>query len=321
MTREPSLSVVVATSNRADRLADLLASLRAQTLPVEEFEVIVVNDGSRDGTRDLLAHESEPGGLRLRVVERPRPGGPAAARNDGWPVARGPVVAFTDDDCVADRDWLRAGLEACDEHPAALVQGRTQPIPEEVDRVGAFSRTLEIDRLGPYFQCCNMFYPRTVLERLGGFDARAYPRSGEDADLAWRALTLGTPAVFASDARVFHAVNQLGPLGKLRVAARWSDSMGVYARFPALRANVFTHKIFWKHSHYLLVRALLALPLPRRLRPIGLLLAWPYLSHVMERIRQESAGNPLLVPYYVLHDLVELLAVARGAVRYRTLLL
>lgn len=231
------------------------------------------------------------------------------------------MVAFTDDDCVVDQDWLRAGLAACIEHPAALVQGCTQPIPEEVNREGAFSRTLRIDRLGPYFQGCNMFYPRTVLEGLGGFDAEAYPRSGEDTDLAWRALSLGTPAVFASDARVFHAVNQLGPLGKLRVAARWSDSMGVYARFPALRANVFAHKIFWKHSHYLLVRALLALLLPRRLRPIGLLLASPYLSHVMERIRQEHGNSPLLVPYYVIHDLVELVAVARGAARYRTLLL
>jgi hypothetical protein len=110
-------------------------------------------------------------------------------------------------------------------------------------------------------------------------------------------------------------------VGKLKVAARWSDSMEVYARFPTLRANVFSHKIFWKHSHYLLVRALLTVLLPRRLRPLGLLLAWPYLSDVMERIRLEGGRGAALAPYYLLHDLIELAAVARGAVRYRTLLL
>jgi GT2 family glycosyltransferase len=235
-------------------------------------------------------------------------------------MAGGSVVAFIDDDCVADRDWLRAGMAACDEHPDALVQGPTQPIPEELDREGAFSRTLRVDHFGPYFQACNIFYPRGVLERLGGFDADAYPRSGEDTDLAWRALALGTPAVFAEGARVFHAVNQLGPVGRLKLAARWGDSVQVYARFPTLRATVCAHKIFWKHSHFLLARVLLALVLPGRLRAVALLPLRPYLTHLAERTRRYD-GGPLMIPYEALNDLVEMLALAGGSARYRTLLL
>src|SRR5436305_877860 len=149
--------------------------------------------------------------------------GPSGARNAGWRAARAPLIAFTDDDCVPSPGWLAALVAAAG--PDTVVQGPVQPIPSERRRLGPFSRSLWVDRLGPWYQAANVLYPRELLERLGGFDSETFPFAGEDCDLAWRALEDGAEAVWAPDARVHHAVNELGPAGSLRVALRWSESI------------------------------------------------------------------------------------------------
>src|SRR5829696_1170403 len=203
----------------------------------------------------------------------------------------------------------------------AFVQGRTEPNPDELERRGPFSRTLRVTRLGPFYQTCNILYPRGLLEELGGFDAPAYRGpGGEDTDLAWRAIERGCEPVYAPDALVFHAVADLGPVGKLRVAARWTETMSAFARHPRLRRVALHRRVFWKGSHYLLVRALLALLLPRRWHAVRRWLARPYLWHLGHRGRLEGGGL-LAAPYFAVHDLVELTAVLRGAVRYRVLVL
>jgi glycosyltransferase involved in cell wall biosynthesis len=319
----PEVSVVVATSNRAGPLAELLAGLRSQTLASERFEVIIVDDASTDDTAAVLARETAADGLRLRTIERASRGGPATARDDGWRAARGAVVAFTDDDCVPEPGWLQAGLEACGGRAMALVQGRTEPPPGEFERLGplekAFSRTMRVTELDPNFQTCNVFYARALLERVEGFDTAAFGRDpgGEDSDLGWRAIAAGAEPAFCERAVVRHAVNRLGPLGKLRVAARWATPMRVYARHPQLRHAHFTNRFFWKHSHYVLFRALLALALPRRLRFMAPWLVAPYARHLILRGRVEG-GGPLMAPFFIVHDLVEMVTVARAAVRYRT---
>lgn len=315
--------MVVPTHNRAGRVAGLLAALRRQTMGPERFEVVVVDDGSTDSTSAVLEREREHGELQLSLIERPASGGWAVAREEGWRATHGEIVAFTDDDCVPAIGWLAAGLNACGEHPGAIVQGRTDPIPGELERLppltGAFTRTIRVSGPDPAFQTCNVFYPRSLLERVGGFDTEAFAQApGEDADLAWRAIAAGAPTAFAPDARVLHAVNRLGPLGKLRLAARWD--MKAYVRHPELRRAHFERGPFWKGSHYLLVRALIALAVPRRRRLLRVWLGYPYLKLLLDRGHSEG-GGALAAPYYALYDLVELAATVRSAVRYRTLML
>ena len=311
----PDVSVVVATRNRAAQLAELFDSLARQTLSRSRFEVVVVDDGSADSTAAVLAREEAR--LAPVVVRRVVPGGPAAARNDGWRRAQAPLVAFTDDDCVATAEWLETVVATADRHPSAVVQGRTDADPRQLHRLGPFARTVVAHGDGPNYQTCNIAYPRELLERQDGFDVGSFPRSGEDTDLAWRARAAGAPIVYADTARVHHAVTTLGPRGKLRVAARWSDSMQVYVRYPELRARVFTKRFFWKGTHYLLFRLLLAAVLPRRLMPVRLWLGLPYFTTMSDRARAEGGGGPQYAPWYLLHDLVEMAAVARAAVRHR----
>ena len=94
----PSVSVVVCAYNAADTLPDCLSSLQRLTYP--DFEVIVVNDGSRDTTSDI-AH-SYP---HVRVIDIPN-GGLSAARNVGLAEGRGEIIAYTDADTRVDPEWL-----------------------------------------------------------------------------------------------------------------------------------------------------------------------------------------------------------------------
>jgi GT2 family glycosyltransferase len=312
------VAVVVATWNRSGRLAQLLDALAAQSLRPDRFEVIVVADPADADTAVVLAAELERGRVALRIVPRGRSWGPATARDAGWRASNAGVVAFTDDDCVPQPGWLEAGLRALRFDPGVIVQGRTEPIPWELDRRGPFSRTVEIRELDPNFQCCNVFYPREVLERVDGFDIAAFERwGGEDSDVAWRAIESGARATFANEALVYHAVNELGPVGKLRVAGRWTNAMLAYVRHGELRRSQFVKGIFWKGTHYHLVRAIAALLLPRRLRFLRAWLIGPYVAGLYGRARAERASL-LLAPYYAVHDLIELWAVGRAAVRYRS---
>lgn len=308
----PAVSVVVCTRDRPRRLAALIASLRAQTLDPGRFEVVVVDDGSHDETPALLQREQADGGLQLRVISG-RQAGIADARNLGWRAAAAPIIAFTDDDCEVSSEWLEEGLRACERCPDAIVQGRTVPMPRELHRRGVFSRTQDIEHLGPFFQTCNIFYPARVLECAGGF-ADQFRRAGEDTDLAWRALEAGAPARFAPRALACHAVEDLGPIEHLRLTLRWSDAVANLARHPALRRQLLTHGIFWKRSHALLCAAALGALLALRFRPAALL-AYPYLRHAVARCRAVGA-SPAFTVYLVVHDLLESYAALRGGARH-----
>jgi glycosyltransferase involved in cell wall biosynthesis len=317
----PEVSVAVITRNRAGRLADLLVTLRSQTIGRDRFEVIVVDDGSSDETPALLRDEDARGELDLRILRRSGPPSRAAARNEGWTHARASLMAYIDDDCIAAPDWLEQGLRAASSSPGAIVQGFVDPIPAESAALSPATRTQRIHQAGPYYQTCNIFYPRALIEELGGFDERAFTaHGGEDTDLAWRAITRGASTAFAQEARVYHAVNRIGLLGRLRFAGHWSESMLVYKRYPELRRAVFTKRIFWKPWHYALFRVLIAVLLPRRLWFLRPYLVIPYVRSIEARCRFER-GNIAHALFYPLEDLVEIGAMARASLRHRMLVL
>jgi glycosyltransferase involved in cell wall biosynthesis len=317
MARTPEVAVAVPTHNRHELLAQLLASLEEQSLPRSQFEVVVVDDGSSDGTPELLREESERGELELTTIRHDTPAGPAAARNAAWRAARAPLVAFTDDDCVATPEWLRAGLEAHRAHPGAVVQGRTAPRPDQLHRHSPFSRTQLIEGAGPLFETCNVFYPRELLERLDGFADDVYKLpAGEDTDLAWRALEQGATAEYAPEALVHHEVLVAGPVGMLKSALRWHTAIPVFARHPGLRRAHLRHGVFWSVTHEQLLLFAAGLALRRLPRPLRLLLCLPYLERLVRR-----RTGPLLAPYLIVLDLVEMGSVVSGAVRSRVLVL
>jgi glycosyltransferase involved in cell wall biosynthesis len=303
---------VFATHDRARRLDALLSSLREQTLSRDEFEVIAVDDCSSDATPEVLARHAATGDLKLTVVRLERSEGAGAARNAGWRRASAPLVAFTDDDCVATPGWLEAGLAAFAANPYTVIQGRIEINPAELDRMDPFAHFVIQHNIDAGFPTANIFYPRDLLERLDGFDADAFPAvGGEDTDLAWRAFKLGAAPAWAPDALVYHGVVRVGAIKRLRVAARWTPTVKLYRRHPEMRAELL-HGVFWRENHWFFVRFVVALLLPRRLGPLRVMLAAPYVTYLTDR-----RTGPLLAPYLIALDAVEVAAIVRGAIRYR----
>ena len=123
------ISVVIPTYNRQQSLFQCLGSLAEQTYPKEKFEVIVVDDGSRDHTKTIalsFAHK-----LALRYFYKNN-GGPASARNYGINYTNGAIIAFIDDDCVADTHWIASIDRFFSNAPDALiVQGGTEVLEKK----------------------------------------------------------------------------------------------------------------------------------------------------------------------------------------------
>jgi len=123
----PELSVVIPTHDRLETLPEVLAALEAQA-GAPDFEVVVVDDGSSDGTGDWLAERRREARMPLTVLRQPNRG-PAAARNTGVAVARGQRVAFLGDDTVPSPGWLATHREAHrrrGDDPALAVIGYTR---------------------------------------------------------------------------------------------------------------------------------------------------------------------------------------------------
>jgi len=313
----PLLSVVVATKDRRGRLGRLLDALEAQTVGRESFELVVIDDGSSDGTADVL------GGRVDRLISHPEPTGPAIARQEGWKASSGNLIAFTDDDCRPEPDWLERALEAHGLAPGAIIQGQTRPDPEEAGALGdPLSRSIRVDRLGPFFQTCNVFYPRHVLESVDGFDPTIPRPSVEDADLAMRALSTGCGAVYAEQAIVNHAVE----VHRLRHAVvgtrRWASLLPLVARHPELRRAFPWRGLIWRETHARLLLALLGITISSFTgRRIFLLWAVPYISlrngWRPGGLRKTLVDLPKVVPV----DLAEIAVLARASAEERKLLL
>lgn len=312
------VSVVVSTHGRAGLAARLVTALERQTLSRDEFEVVVVDDGSWDGTAAVVSEVAARSPLDVRIVRRAFNGGPAAGRNTGWQVARSPVIAFTDDDCVPADDWLAQGLAAMGDD-VAVVAGRTVPAPEQADRLGRpWTRTVRADE-ARFFQCCNVFYRRDVLDAVGGFDVTF--RTGEDTELSLRAQAQGAGTAFAETSLVFHDVRDGQFRDALREAVRWTDLPGVIARHPDAR-RFLHHRVFWKRSHPVAVLAALGLVAARR-RRVALMLLVPWVVHrtVEAPVCAGRRRRWLTLPQAFAVDLLEVATMLRGSLRHRALVL
>lgn len=184
----PEVTVVVPTYQRVDLLRRLLPSL--EVLAGEGVEVIVVDDGSRDATPELLAEQS------WAVVVSQANAGAAAARNAGWRRATAPIVAFLDDDCLPDPGWPTGLLPAFEDPQVVGVGGRIRSTGAswldafvEVERLVDHGRDLGdgVD----YLVTANAAFRVEALVAVEGFDDGFPGAAGEDVDLSWRLRAAG----------------------------------------------------------------------------------------------------------------------------------
>lgn len=317
----PAVCVAVSTHERSTLLPRLVRALERQTLPRDRFEVVIVDDGSRDETPDVLERLASSSTLDLRVIRSERNRGQAEGRNTAWRAARAPIIAFTDDDCMPTESWLDAGLDRVVQG-ADIVVGRTSPAPDQMHMLGPFSRTMNTTD-ERYFATCNIFYRREDLEAVGGFDEGFGPTAGEDTDLAYRVRRLGRRTVFAPEALVHHDVRPSSLRAAMRETKRWDGIVRMVRRNPSeARREHLWKRYVWRRSHPPVIIATFGVLLAPVFPP-AVVLTLPYLRL---RLRTEPrtwsrTRRFVVLPGTYIVDLLEVLVMMRASLRYRTLVL
>ncbi len=235
LPRYPKVSVIVCSYNGGKTLKDCLESLDKVTYP--GFEIVLVDDGSKDDTQDLVCRWIEERSARVgaplptalvpnrapRTEHHPGHGklpefisivqenmGLSFARNAGAAAARGEIFAYTDSDCMADPDWLYfmvgtllsgdyVGVGGPNISPPAVnwIQAAVSAAP------GGPSHVLLSDVVAEHIPGCNMAFHRAAFESIGGFDTE-YRKAGDDVDFCWRLQTNGGVIAFSPAAIVWH---------------------------------------------------------------------------------------------------------------------
>ena len=198
----PRMSVVICTYNGSATLGGCLEAVLALDYP--DYEVIVVCDACLDRSAEIAG--SFEG---VRVIETLRRG-LAAARNTGMEAATGEVVAYIDDDALADPDWLTRLAQTFAEGEFAAVGGPNVLPPESnwvaecvANAPGGPTHVLVSDRDAEHIPGCNMAIRKEALERIGGFDPQ-FRAAGDDVDVCWRLLDAGERIAFNPGAVVLH---------------------------------------------------------------------------------------------------------------------
>lgn len=219
----PLLSVLICTRNRAGDLRDALNSLAAQDPPGELCEAVVVDNGSIDTTPEVVSRFAAPDWLSVRYVYEAVVG-LSHARNTGTTVAQGKIIAFIDDDAIADRMWIRGHLEPYQGDPeVACVGGKSlglwlgqrpdwfSPRFDMMLGCGGFGDRPRTLRYPDKPLGGNMSIRKDILTKLGGFSTQLGRRdrsllSNEECEFFYRVWKMGYKMVYAPNAVIYHKI-------------------------------------------------------------------------------------------------------------------
>jgi len=203
LPRYPKVSVIVASYNGERTLKACLDSLCRLNYP--DYEVILVDDGSTDGTPQIARLYP-----KVRCFRHQRNLGLSVARNTGIAAAAGEIVAFTDSDCRADEDWLYYLAGDLIESEFAGIGGPNLLPPEDspvaaavMASPGGPAHVMLTDRQAEHIPGCNMAFYKWALSEIGGFDP-IFRRAGDDVDICWRLQQADYKIGFSPSAFVWH---------------------------------------------------------------------------------------------------------------------
>lgn len=198
----PKVSVVVCAYNAERTMDSCLASLKEVNYP--NYEVIVVNDGSRDRTLEITQRYDY-----VRLINQENKG-LSVARNIGMAAATGEIVAYTDSDCMVDPDWLTYLVAKFLSSDVAAVGGPNLSPPEDslvpacvAVSPGVPTHILLSDEVAEHIAGCNMAFRREILEEINGFNP-IFRTAGDDVDICWRLQDKGYTIGFSPTAIVWH---------------------------------------------------------------------------------------------------------------------
>lgn len=225
MMKTRKISVVIATYNRRDILPKCINSVINQDYPRNGFEIIIVNDCSTDDTYEY-ARALAKKHRSIRAFSHNKNKGEAAARNTGIKAAKGEIIAFLDDDCIAGKNWLFS-ISAAFRKGIDGVEGRTIAR----GRKGPFDNYVE-NNTGGRYMTCNMSYRSSVIKKTG-CDERFRHANRVDSDLAFSVMEKGKNLVFEKNAIAEHSVLRSRFMAKLRKKKFFMNDALLYKKHPA----------------------------------------------------------------------------------------
>jgi len=197
----PKFSVIVCSYNGSSTIRDTLENLARLDYP--NYEVIVINDGSKDATPEI-ANQYD-----VRLISTPNQG-LGQARNEGLAAAHGEFIVYIDDDAYPPQTWLKYLAQAFLRSNHACIGGPNLVPPEDgwigqcvADSPGGPLHVLLTDEIAEHVPGCNMAFRRSKLAAIGGFDP-LYRAAGDDVDVCWRLQDRGWTIGFSAPAMVWH---------------------------------------------------------------------------------------------------------------------
>jgi glycosyltransferase involved in cell wall biosynthesis len=218
-------SIIICTYNRLNYLKKCLVSLLA--LDFSEYEIIIVNDGSTDGTKDYLDGLNND---KIKIIHQESNQGISMARNAGIKSASYDIIAITDDDCVVDKDCLKELIKGFDNEQIGFVIGQIFYIDKNYQ--GYFPERLVSNINARWPMSSNIVYRKKVLDECGGFDDFYYQYNNEDSELAIRAVSRGYLFNRTKDAIVYHQAMDWTVSSLLRSAKNASVWPVLKKRYP-----------------------------------------------------------------------------------------
>jgi len=210
------ISVIIPTKDRPTLLERVLSGLVKQDFPRDSFEVIIIDDGSTKENQAKLQDLAKNLALDIHTYSKDRSEGPAKARNLGVSYAKGEWIAFTDDDVEIPPNWLRIAHDSIGQNPNIVgIEGSIStdiihPLYHSTQNVkGKYSKRFE------GYLTANMFYRKSTLVSIGGFDETFPWAFREDAELALRLLALGR-VPYCSALQVHHPARKITLMDAIR---------------------------------------------------------------------------------------------------------
>lgn len=250
----PHLSLIVCTRNRAARLPEWFEYLAKLEEPAQAWELVLVDNASSDATPQILQEFVRTAGIRARYAYAPLPG-LGRARNAGIAAAEGDILAFTDDDCYPQPDYLKVLVDVFARHQAGFVGGRVMqhnPLHARVT-LREYPHPITIEPrtcLRPgRIHGSSLAARREVVQRIGGFDPQLGPgtpcQAADDTEFMSRALWAGFSGRYEPSLVVSHDHGRLDA-DAARLRASYHVACGAYFISRMLDAKSrFAYAKYW----------------------------------------------------------------------------
>ncbi|OGX08663.1 MAG: hypothetical protein A2Z88_10330 [Omnitrophica WOR_2 bacterium GWA2_47_8] len=235
--KKPMVSAVVSVHNGAKTLDRTIESLVDQTFPKQDYEILIVDNASVDATKDIIMAWSSKSGGRVRYLYEGKMG-LSQARNKGISEAKGDIICFTDDDCVAVTEWLQELVKVFTQYNTDAVLGKVTlatKIPQDVwlpdwfikqrmahvDHGEEVKQIKEEDLVG-----ANMSFKKDIFKKWGGFDSAEDLRLNQDTEFSRRITKLGAVKYYCPKAEIFHhySISRLNERKLLEQSVSWGKA-------------------------------------------------------------------------------------------------